>query len=109
MSAPAKIPEVFDLEELDSYSDPIQVKKEPSPKTVISSKPTSSKAINIPKPSPATKPQSSSSRKRKKSDSPTTSDTFPYENHGFIRRTNILFIIIPVSLGVGPRTSGSFV
>ncbi|MFS7962628.1 hypothetical protein Hanom_Chr08g00728881 [Helianthus anomalus] len=27
MSAPAKIPEVFDLEELDSYSGPVQVKK----------------------------------------------------------------------------------
>ncbi|MFS8025291.1 hypothetical protein Hanom_Chr16g01473261 [Helianthus anomalus] len=70
MSSPAKIPEVFDLDKLDSYSDQVQVKKEPSPKAAASSKPSSSKAIVIPKPSPATRPWSSSSRKRKEPDSP---------------------------------------
>ncbi|MFS7969305.1 hypothetical protein Hanom_Chr09g00807591 [Helianthus anomalus] len=66
MSAPAKIPEVFDLEELDSYSSPVQVKKEPSPKAATSSKPTSSKATAIPKPSPVTKTRASSARKGRK-------------------------------------------
>ncbi|XP_035843479.1 uncharacterized protein LOC118490202 [Helianthus annuus] len=90
MSAPAKIPEVFDLDELDSYSDQVQVKKEPSPKATASSKPSSSKAIIIPKPSPATKPRSSSSRKRKEPDSPVISDTFPYEKHGFIEASGFM-------------------
>ncbi|MFS7909926.1 hypothetical protein Hanom_Chr02g00100341 [Helianthus anomalus] len=40
MSAPIKTPEVFELDELDSYSGPVQVKKEPSPKATTSSKPT---------------------------------------------------------------------
>ncbi|KAM0045721.1 hypothetical protein Hdeb2414_s0009g00307291 [Helianthus debilis subsp. tardiflorus] len=83
MSAPAKIPEVFDLEELDNYSSPVQVKKKPSPKPAISSKPTGSKAAAISKPSPATKTRASSARKRKETDSPATSETFPYKNHGF--------------------------
>ncbi|KAJ0516470.1 hypothetical protein HanLR1_Chr11g0391561 [Helianthus annuus] len=90
MSAPAKIPEVFDLDELDSYSDQVQVKKEPSPKATASSKPSSSKAIIIPKPSPATKPRSSSSHKRKEPDSPVISDTFPYEKHGFIEASGFM-------------------
>ncbi|KAJ0917954.1 hypothetical protein HanRHA438_Chr05g0212011 [Helianthus annuus] len=90
MSAPAKIPEVFDLEELDSYSDPIQVKKEPSPKPITSSKPTSSKAAAIPKPSLATKLRASSSRKRKETDSPATPETFPYENHGFVEASGFM-------------------
>ncbi|XP_035839646.1 uncharacterized protein LOC110912696 [Helianthus annuus] len=90
MSAPAKIPEVFDLDELDSYSDQVQIKKEPSPKATASSKPSNSKAIILPKPSPATKPRSSSSRKRKEPDSPIISDTFPYENHGFIKASGFM-------------------
>ncbi|KAF5759357.1 hypothetical protein HanXRQr2_Chr16g0740281 [Helianthus annuus] len=90
MYAPAKIPEVFDLDELDSYSDQVQVKKEPSPKATASSKPSSSKAIIIPKPSPATKPRSSSSRKRKEPDSLVISDTFPYEKHGFIEASGFM-------------------
>ncbi|XP_021991059.1 uncharacterized protein LOC110887798 [Helianthus annuus] len=90
MSAPAKIPEIFDLDELDSYSDQIQVKKEPSPKTTATSKPSISKAIIIPKPLPATKPRSSSSRKRKEPDSPIISDTFPYEKHGFIEASGFM-------------------
>ncbi|XP_035841323.1 uncharacterized protein LOC118488203 [Helianthus annuus] len=90
MSASAKIPEVFDLDELDSYSDQVQIKKEPSPKATASSKPSSSKAIIIPKPSLATKPRSSSSRKRKEPDSPVISDIFPYENHGFIEASGFM-------------------
>ncbi|MFS7984289.1 hypothetical protein Hanom_Chr11g00984771 [Helianthus anomalus] len=78
----AKIPEAFDLEELDNYSGPVQVKKEQSPKATTSSKPTSSKAVVIPNTSPATKTRASSARKRKETNSPTTPDTFPYENHG---------------------------
>ena len=89
-AAPAKIPEVFDLDELDSYSDQIQVKKEPNPKATATSKPSSSKAIVLPKPSPATKPRSSSSRKRKEPDSPVISDTFPYEKHGFIEASGFM-------------------
>ncbi|MFS7994777.1 hypothetical protein Hanom_Chr12g01110061 [Helianthus anomalus] len=90
MSSPVKIPEVFDLEELDSYFDPVQVKKEPSPKPITSSKPTSSKVAAIPKPSPATKPWASSSCKRKATDSPATSKTFLYENHGFVEASGIM-------------------
>ncbi|MFS7920017.1 hypothetical protein Hanom_Chr03g00219361 [Helianthus anomalus] len=89
-AAPAKIPEVFDLEELDSYSDHVQVKKEPSRKATASSNPSSSKAIIIPKPSPATKPRGLNSRKRKETDSPTISDRFPYENHGFIEASGVM-------------------
>ncbi|KAJ0623022.1 hypothetical protein HanIR_Chr01g0027141 [Helianthus annuus] len=82
--------EVFDLEELDSYFDPIQIKEESSPKAITSSRPSSSKAIIIPKPSPATKPRTSSSHKRKETDSPTTSETFPYENYGFIEASGFM-------------------
>ncbi|MFS7967075.1 hypothetical protein Hanom_Chr09g00781441 [Helianthus anomalus] len=90
MSAPAMIPEVVDLEELDSYSGLIQVKKEPSPKAATSSKPTSSKASVIPKPSPASKTGASSAQKRKETDSPAIPETFPYENHGFNEANGIM-------------------
>ncbi|MFS7945030.1 hypothetical protein Hanom_Chr06g00519141 [Helianthus anomalus] len=84
MSAPAKVPEVFDLDELDNYPIPIQVKKEPS-KPASTSKPVpSSKPVAAPKPSPTTNPRASSSRKRKETDSPASSETFPYESHGFL-------------------------
>ncbi|MFS7947487.1 hypothetical protein Hanom_Chr06g00548841 [Helianthus anomalus] len=81
-----KIPKVFDLDELDSYSSPAPVKTYPSPKPSTASKPsTSSKPAVIPKPSPATKPHASSSRKRKDTDSPATStEAFPYKNHEFL-------------------------
>ena len=82
-AAPVKAPEVFDLDELDSYSAPIPVKKEPSPKAPTSSKPSSSKAVTTPKPPPTTRTRASSARKRKETDSPATSETFPYENYGF--------------------------
>ncbi|KAJ0443939.1 hypothetical protein HanIR_Chr16g0826311 [Helianthus annuus] len=85
-----KNPEVFDLEELDSYSGPVQVKKEPSPKPATSSKPNSSKAAAIPKPSPATKTRASSARKRKQTDSPASLETFPYENHGFVEASGFM-------------------
>ncbi|MFS7998467.1 hypothetical protein Hanom_Chr12g01154161 [Helianthus anomalus] len=83
MSAPAKTPEVFDHDELDSYSGPMQVKQEVNPKSVVTSKPTSSKTAIVPKPFTASKPRGSSSRKRKEPDSPAASDVFPFENHGF--------------------------
>ncbi|MFS8008332.1 hypothetical protein Hanom_Chr14g01271451 [Helianthus anomalus] len=76
--------EVFDLEDLDSYSGVVQVKQESNPKPADTSKPTSSKTAAVPKPSTATKPCGSSSRKRKEPDSPAVSDVFPYENHGFL-------------------------
>ena len=69
-AAPVKAPEVFDLDELDSYSAPIPVKKEPSPKAPTSSKPSSSKAVTTPKPPPATSTRAPSARKRKETDSP---------------------------------------
>ncbi|MFS8016816.1 hypothetical protein Hanom_Chr15g01372991 [Helianthus anomalus] len=90
MCAPVKTPDVFDLEELESYSGPVQVKNEPTPKPATSSKPTSSKAAAIPKPSVATKPQASSARKRKENDSPSTPETFPYENHGFVEASGFI-------------------
>ncbi|MFS7895257.1 hypothetical protein Hanom_Chr17g01581661 [Helianthus anomalus] len=90
MSTPAKIPEVFDLDKLDNYSGPVQVKKEQSPKPATSSKPTSSKSTTIPKPSPATKTRAYSARKRKETDSPTTPETFPYENHRFVEASGFM-------------------
>ncbi|KAJ0743601.1 putative mRNA splicing factor SYF2 [Helianthus annuus] len=90
MCAPAKTLQVFDLEELDSYSGPVQVKEERSPKPATSSKPVSSKATAVPKPSTATKLRSSSSCKRKESDSPATSEAFPYENHGFLESSRFM-------------------
>ncbi|MFS8001463.1 hypothetical protein Hanom_Chr13g01190651 [Helianthus anomalus] len=89
---PAKMPEVFDLEELDTYSGPVQIKKEPTAKPSTATKPSaSSKPSVMPKPSPATKPRASSSRKRKKTDSPTTSTkTFPYEKHGFLESSGFM-------------------
>ncbi|MFS7909925.1 hypothetical protein Hanom_Chr02g00100331 [Helianthus anomalus] len=81
---------VFDLDELDSYSGPVQVKKEPSPKATTSSKPTGSKPTAIPKPSSATKTRASSSRKRKETDSPATSEMYPYESHGFVEASGLM-------------------
>ncbi|MFS8018150.1 hypothetical protein Hanom_Chr15g01388771 [Helianthus anomalus] len=90
MSAPAKNLDVFDLEELDSYSGPVQVKQEPNPKPAVTSKPTSSKTAIIPKPSTTTNPRGSSSRKRKEPDSPAASVVFPYENHGFLEPSKFM-------------------
>ncbi|MFS7929309.1 hypothetical protein Hanom_Chr04g00330991 [Helianthus anomalus] len=73
----------FQLEELDSYSGPVQVKQEANPKPAVTSKPTSSKAAIVPKPSTSSKPRGSSSCKRKEPNSPAASDVFPFENHGF--------------------------
>ncbi|MFS8035153.1 hypothetical protein Hanom_Chr17g01589701 [Helianthus anomalus] len=44
----------------------------------------------MPKPSPTTKPRASSSRKRKETDSPATSEAFPYENHGFVESSGFM-------------------
>ncbi|MFS7927093.1 hypothetical protein Hanom_Chr04g00304861 [Helianthus anomalus] len=65
MSAPVKVTEVFDIDELDIYFVPISVKKEPSPKAITSSKPSGSKAVANPKPPTAAKTRASSARKRK--------------------------------------------
>ncbi|KAM0064540.1 hypothetical protein Hdeb2414_s0003g00104131 [Helianthus debilis subsp. tardiflorus] len=83
MSVPVINVEGFQLEELDSYSGPVQVKQEANPKPTVTSKPTSSKAAAVPKPSTASKPRGSCSRKRKEPDSLAASDLFPFENHGF--------------------------
>ncbi|KAM0055879.1 hypothetical protein Hdeb2414_s0006g00211261 [Helianthus debilis subsp. tardiflorus] len=81
---------VFDLEELDSYSSPVQVKQEPNPKPAVTSKSTSSKTAIVPKPSTATNPRGSKSCKRKQPDSPAASDVFPYENHGFLESNKFI-------------------
>ncbi|MFS7962302.1 hypothetical protein Hanom_Chr08g00725061 [Helianthus anomalus] len=52
MSEPVKIPKAFELEELDSYSGPAQVKKEPSKASTASKSVASFKATAVPKPSP---------------------------------------------------------
>ncbi|MFS7962627.1 hypothetical protein Hanom_Chr08g00728871 [Helianthus anomalus] len=41
-------------------------------------------------PSPATKTRASSARKRKETDSPSTPETFPYENHGFVEASGFM-------------------
>ncbi|MFS8002549.1 hypothetical protein Hanom_Chr13g01203341 [Helianthus anomalus] len=66
--------EGFQLDELDSYSSPVQVKQETNPKPTDTSKPTSSKTATAPKPSTASKSRGPSSCKRKEPDSPVTSD-----------------------------------
>ncbi|MFS7979292.1 hypothetical protein Hanom_Chr10g00925631 [Helianthus anomalus] len=87
---PVNIPETFELEELDSYSGPAQVKKEPIKASTASKSVTSSKATTIPKPSPIVKTRASSSRKRKEPDSPVASDVFPYGNHGFTESSKFM-------------------
>ncbi|MFS7997174.1 hypothetical protein Hanom_Chr12g01138591 [Helianthus anomalus] len=89
-SAPIKTTEVFYLDELDSYSGPVQVKKEPSPKAATSSKRIGSTPTAIPKPSSTTKTCASSTRKRKETDSHTTSEIFPYENDGFVEASGFM-------------------
>ncbi|KAJ0710611.1 hypothetical protein HanOQP8_Chr09g0314341 [Helianthus annuus] len=90
MSVPVINLEGFQLEELDSYSGPVQVKQEVNPKPAVTSKPTSSKATAVPKPSTASKPRGSSSRKRKEPDSHAASDVFPFENHGFLESSKFM-------------------
>ncbi|KAM0057098.1 hypothetical protein Hdeb2414_s0005g00154231 [Helianthus debilis subsp. tardiflorus] len=85
-----KIPQVFDLEELDSYSASVQVKKEPNKPSTASKPVASSKETTMPKPSPTTKPRASSLSKRKETDSPATSEAFPYENHGFLESSGFM-------------------
>ncbi|KAJ0669291.1 hypothetical protein HanPI659440_Chr17g0699431 [Helianthus annuus] len=86
------MPEVFDLKELDSDSSPALIKKEPTSKPSTASNPfASSKPAVMPKPSPVTKPRASSSCKMKETDSPTTStEAFPYENHGFLESSGFM-------------------
>ncbi|MFS7893959.1 hypothetical protein Hanom_Chr00s001241g01677491 [Helianthus anomalus] len=78
-----KAPEVFDLDELDSYPAPLSVKKEPSPNAITSSKSSGSKAVATSKFPLASRTRAASARKRKETDSPAVSETFPFENHGF--------------------------
>ncbi|MFS7945684.1 hypothetical protein Hanom_Chr06g00527121 [Helianthus anomalus] len=89
-SAPVKIPETFELEELDSYFGPAQVKMEPRKVSNASKSVTSSKATTVPKPSLILKTRASRSRKRKEPNSPIDSDVFPYENHGFIESSKFM-------------------
>ncbi|KAJ0770648.1 hypothetical protein HanPI659440_Chr07g0260091 [Helianthus annuus] len=72
MSDTSKMPILIDLDELDSYPTPVQVKKE-TPAT------TSSKPTAAPKPNPKTR--ASTSKKRKGSDTATpASEGFSYED-----------------------------
>ncbi|MFS7955702.1 hypothetical protein Hanom_Chr07g00645721 [Helianthus anomalus] len=66
------------------------VKKEPSKPASTSNPASSSKPTVVPKPSPATKPHASSSHKRKETDSPASSETFPFENHGFLESSGFM-------------------
>ncbi|MFS7978247.1 hypothetical protein Hanom_Chr10g00913311 [Helianthus anomalus] len=75
MSDTNKVPILLDLEELDSYPTPVNVKKE-TPAI------TSSKPVTAPKPNPRTR--ASTSKKRKCSDTTTpTSEGFSYEELSF--------------------------
>ncbi|MFS7969186.1 hypothetical protein Hanom_Chr09g00806191 [Helianthus anomalus] len=85
-----RIKDIYRLPESERTFSLSFVKKEPSSKETTSSKPTSSKAVAIPKPSPATKTHASSARKRKEMDTPATSETFPYENHGFNEASGLM-------------------
>ncbi|MFS8026854.1 hypothetical protein Hanom_Chr16g01491581 [Helianthus anomalus] len=58
--------------------------------SAISSKPIGSKPTAIPKPSSASKTRASSCRKRRETDSPATSEIFPYENHGFVEASGFM-------------------
>ncbi|MFS8021131.1 hypothetical protein Hanom_Chr16g01423831 [Helianthus anomalus] len=78
MSYSAKVPLVFDLEELDSYSGPVQVMREPFIAT-------SSKPSAPPKPTPQARTRASGSKKRKGSDAATAApDGFSYDDLGFV-------------------------
>ncbi|MFS7962797.1 hypothetical protein Hanom_Chr08g00730721 [Helianthus anomalus] len=78
MSDTSKIPVFVDLEELDTYPTPVQVKKE-TPAT------TSSKPTAVPKPTPQPRARTSSSKKRKGSETATAApEGFSYEDLSFI-------------------------
>ncbi|MFS8034833.1 hypothetical protein Hanom_Chr17g01585821 [Helianthus anomalus] len=73
-----KVLATFDLEELDSFSKPALMKKEPSVST-------SSKPSAAPKPSTLTRSRASRSKKRKGSDpSATAVEAFSYDGLGFM-------------------------
>ncbi|KAJ0946460.1 hypothetical protein HanRHA438_Chr01g0004221 [Helianthus annuus] len=75
MSDTSKMPILLDLDELDSYPTPIQVKKE-TPTT------TSSKQIAAPKPNPRTRASTSKKRKGSNTAAP-ASEGFSYEDLSF--------------------------
>ncbi|MFS7977563.1 hypothetical protein Hanom_Chr10g00905401 [Helianthus anomalus] len=89
-TTPAKVSEVFDLDELNSYPIPVHVKKEPNKPASTPKSAPNSKLPVVPKPSPATKPRALSSRKRKETDSQSSSETFPFENHGFLESSGFM-------------------
>ncbi|MFS7963243.1 hypothetical protein Hanom_Chr08g00735781 [Helianthus anomalus] len=75
MSDASKVPILLDLEELDSYPTPVNVKKETPAAT-------SSKPVTVPKPNPRTR--ASTSKKRKGSETTTpASEGFSYEELSF--------------------------
>ncbi|MFS7966345.1 hypothetical protein Hanom_Chr09g00772691 [Helianthus anomalus] len=49
-----------------------------------------SKTATALKAPPASRTRASSSRKRKEADSPTSSDVFPFENHGFTESSKFM-------------------
>ncbi|KAJ0783552.1 hypothetical protein HanLR1_Chr01g0021641 [Helianthus annuus] len=75
MSDASKVPILLDLEELDSYPTPIQVKKETP--TVTSYKP-----VAAPKPNPRTRASTSKKRKGSETTAP-ASEGFSYEDLSF--------------------------
>ncbi|MFS7912416.1 hypothetical protein Hanom_Chr02g00129701 [Helianthus anomalus] len=78
MSDSSNVPIAFDLEELDNYSGPVQVKKE----TLVA---TSSKPSASPIPTPQARARASGSKKRKSSDiAAATPEGFSYEDLGFV-------------------------
>ncbi|KAM0044358.1 hypothetical protein Hdeb2414_s0010g00352251 [Helianthus debilis subsp. tardiflorus] len=75
MSNVSKVPILLDLDELDSYPTPVNVKKETP--TTTSSKP-------VPAPKPNTRTHASTSKKRKGSETSTPgSEGFSYEELSF--------------------------
>ncbi|MFS7962896.1 hypothetical protein Hanom_Chr08g00731881 [Helianthus anomalus] len=90
MSMPVINLEGFQFDELDSFSGLMPVNLETDPKPVVTSKPTGSKNATAPKAPPASRTRASNSRKRKEADSPTSSDVFPFENHGFTESSKFM-------------------
>ncbi|MFS7987161.1 hypothetical protein Hanom_Chr11g01019201 [Helianthus anomalus] len=90
MSVPIINLEGFQLDEWDSYSGLTPVKQETNPKPAVLSKPTGSKTATAPKAPRASRTRASNARKRKEADSPTSSDVFPFENHGFTESSKFM-------------------
>ncbi|MFS8033867.1 hypothetical protein Hanom_Chr17g01574581 [Helianthus anomalus] len=65
-------------------------KYETNPTPAVTSKPTGSKTATAPKAPPASRTRASRSHKRKEAYSPTLSDMFPFENHGFTESSKFM-------------------